>query len=1026
MTITQHGSQEYVEFSISELPGQNSVFELTDLRGSSRQRFLTKDSFFNLKCTSLNRWVHIMGEENEDTQSFYESKHISQNVQLKLTEQPQDEDTFKIFRASFTEVIENNFLKSCFPVLRKMLLMFQHLREEHEKVKPQKLNLKTIVQDMEKYQIESKLQQLKQCILDLTRFCKHQLINTTLDHQKNYGIISQARQNVLNQQYFIDNLIDLLQNMIQKEELVLLEKIQRTEKMDLKEAGNKNIVWSESSKKCVRVIISYLKDKFNIVVDQDKCLQKSKTKNVQSLQFFKLLEQVTHRQKLFIRQYLQEKVNIVKLIYNLLICICKDNTQNQILVYSKISQFSFQVQHIKESVDCIISILCNNYNLLQNICDDIKELSKQTEYEALQAEHEQELPQLPALTGQSSGMGTGVVQTRDQLLKRQQTQQIAARDEEQSVLQKKIKNIQEILKLNNILVLFVKITERMSSNQKNITFLQFFRQICKFQDRGISINQEMIYKFINTRPQFRAELLFNLKVIQNNKVLKIEFNKNKVNHLEQLKIDLDKPIADSNILYFIEQVKFYSDLALSRNFIWKNELDKLFPVTYIVEKMFDGRLHKDIRSAFCKLALSEYIDHEPQNKLVFPKMCVVYEASSARQHLALDAGEKGGSGGIDAPDDAQQKQRSSHNINQLASKWSFEVLNIQNHIFELLITKTQQYIVEDIQKMDVLNKEIFLPKQKDNQKKLDLELLIANFSKQAEKIINYNLTFDMIKTLSTLIQFDILGMLNKNEMYSPIVSILLRVFEYHRLYPVISYSLCQIREDKFRHNLELARRNQIISGFKYAIVSLQKQIKFGVTTVFKATQFIGTKLGILQRHNKNVIEEEFKDVDKKSFSRSPLVSARARARTRTRTRTSYCTRPRTSYRSRTRTSYRPRPRTNARFRSARAAGRHRHAGAAEEGADGEPEPGPGPDRHRDQEADLRAVLVHVRLPAELPDAEFHCVVRHQGEPLPQHDPLPGRGLAHQAEERHQREHLPGAAGHISHGHRRAGQQVPRP
>lgn len=70
--------------------------------------------------------------------------------------------------------------------------------------------------------------------------------------------------------------------------------------------------------------------------------------------------------------YVGLKVQVIKMIYKLLISICKDNFDNEKYVYRKISQFQYQAKYFQETTDFISSLLEGNEQLLQNLTDDIR------------------------------------------------------------------------------------------------------------------------------------------------------------------------------------------------------------------------------------------------------------------------------------------------------------------------------------------------------------------------------------------------------------------------------------------------------------------------------------------------------------------------------------------------------------------------------------------------------------------------------------------------------------------------------
>jgi hypothetical protein len=70
----------------------------------------------------------------------------------------------------------------------------------------------------------------------------------------------------------------------------------------------------------------------------------------------------------------------------------------------------------------------------------------------------------------------------------------------------------------------------------------------------------------------------------------------------------------------------YSDLALGRNYLWKTYLEKIFKdPNFVFKQIFDESQTVEIRSAFCNLALTVYVDREPFNPNIVPNLCRLLE-----------------------------------------------------------------------------------------------------------------------------------------------------------------------------------------------------------------------------------------------------------------------------------------------------------------------------------------------------------------------------------------------------------------
>ena len=132
-------------------------------------------------------------------------------------------------------------------------------------------------------------------------------------------------------------------------------------------------------------------------------------------------------------------------------------------------------------------------------------------------------------------------------------------------------NIDEkTLQIKNVMLFFIRICEELGPFNRNPKFLNFFREMCKFDDKGVSVNQELLFKFIFQRSKLLISLLVPIS-IKNNKLF-FEYHKGIVKILENYKFYWET-IKDSNVIYLVEQLKLLSDLALSRNYLWNSVIE---------------------------------------------------------------------------------------------------------------------------------------------------------------------------------------------------------------------------------------------------------------------------------------------------------------------------------------------------------------------------------------------------------------------------------------------------------------------
>lgn len=152
-------------------------------------------------------WAHIETKKVLQQNSRYRETVTEEDkvvLVVRLTEQSEDEDVLKLYKANYSDVIEANFLTTCFPVLRKSLTELK--------------NVKDINKEEEKQKVLKTLGNLAQTISKLEKFCNNTLINTQLD-VKNAKVAVLQRQKILREQYFIDMLIEIMKYITNEEEL---------------------------------------------------------------------------------------------------------------------------------------------------------------------------------------------------------------------------------------------------------------------------------------------------------------------------------------------------------------------------------------------------------------------------------------------------------------------------------------------------------------------------------------------------------------------------------------------------------------------------------------------------------------------------------------------------------------------------------------------------------------------------------------------------------------------------------------
>lgn len=206
---------------------------------------------------------------------------------------------------------------------------------------------------------------------------------------------------------------------------------------------------------------------------------------------------------------------------------------------------------------------------------------------------------------------------------------------------------------NNLILLFAAIAKKTYKKERNIKLLKFFRTICSHQKRGITSNQEVLSKIFKNEAYHRA---FLIKINIDNQIMRIEHTDGKTLFFEDiflkelrekreylisyLENDIEEDINNSNISlankskidatfqsfdkatssifpmkeeekdeqllvtqnherdmrslieYLNEQITFYSDLCLGRNYIWKRTLEAIFPIQFVFAQIYNKKIFK--------------------------------------------------------------------------------------------------------------------------------------------------------------------------------------------------------------------------------------------------------------------------------------------------------------------------------------------------------------------------------------------------------------------------------------------------
>lgn len=410
------------------------------------------------------------------------------------------------------------------------------------------------------------------------------------------------------------------------------------------------------------------------------------------------------------RIFIREKIEICKLCYQLLMSITKNNPLNQKAAYNLIDQFQSHLEFFPEAVECYRMIISSNFELVNGITDGLN-------------------PKEVFLEKGSSS---------------------------QNVFSKKTSNLPfdnkdgkkfEVLQ-KNFVQLFLKLIMKSTEQHKTQKYIQFLRSLCSFDRNGVSKTQEYFFKAFSNNSELKKRAFLNTD--KSDEGIRVEIEPGRFVSLKdcfEKSATSDKLIPAERyhkaISYFAEQLRFYADLSISRNYLWKNQLENAFPIKLVFEQISNTDLSLEFRSLFCTLGLALYVDHEPLNPINIPDLCRVFRKDHEIESKKSPILEK------HAKLDVQNFQFLGGTIKKL-------IKNKQNHIYD--------HYIKD-----------------------------WKVSTKADNFLDDVLLENIIKVLSKVISFNVQEILNNNELYYNIIGDLVLFLEFEIANPLVSIALDQTR-----------------------------------------------------------------------------------------------------------------------------------------------------------------------------------------------------------------------------------------
>ncbi|EGR32737.1 MIR domain protein [Ichthyophthirius multifiliis] len=509
------------------------------------EQFVETGSFLFIRNINSGMWLDIVNlDQNINQQNEENESNFNKALKASFKMQMAENQVFKVFQISSNKMWEAKFVISCSHVLLKFLLSFRNSQNNNDE---QNLNV-----------LKQKIKTAKYTINNLNNFCNNKLLNYQPDQK--YGMQNSRRQKLLKEQYYIDFLIKILEDLLPKNELELWIQYKNQEDEEKRQMQNEqNHDFSDNQQ------IFAIQQKQN----------KPKIQNIQLNNEYML--------------YFNEKVQLAIDIYSLLVSICKNNPENQLYTFDLIPYFYIHCKYIPEAIDCVISLISNNETILNKLSDNLKipyEYEKSSYNDQI---NQKQIKILINLYDQDNNN----TNNNGELISFKQHEKITP-------------------KPINIIIYFMNLIWDDKAQYKS-HYLKFLRSICRIQNKAISLNQENIFKlfkkYSKVKQQIRYDQYFKTGAVKlpDPNSTEQEIKQYERNVSEQIRFFSELSFG-RNFLWCKELIPHFSNHYLLENIWSQGELNNF----------------SELRACFCQLAMSLYIDHDPLQRKPIPNYCRLF------------------------------------------------------------------------------------------------------------------------------------------------------------------------------------------------------------------------------------------------------------------------------------------------------------------------------------------------------------------------------------------------------------------
>lgn len=502
-----------------------------------------------------------------------------------------ENQVFKVYKAKNQEVWELNFVISCSIMLTRFCK--QVMKNPIGVTGKDDKNIMTIM---------GKIDRIMQCVFELDQFCNNKLGNVSTLHK--YGTLNASRQVLLREQYLCDILVKILEEVFPKSHLEKYQQIPWIEE-EWERIENEQLRLQEQK------LLGEREEEFlesaqaqAAASQQQQLVKLAEPSRVQKSKLSKLNKEILEQKDLV--YLLKKKCQLSESIYHLLISICKNNKANEEYTFQLVPYFQIHCKYIPAAVNALIQICQNNEKLKYQMSDNLRIEYYYSKKNQQQTEDKNVVKFLINLYDEEEDAAGGAADAdTSEKIQFRQHEKISSRP---------VNLIQYFMNL-------------MWDDTAIHTpeYLKFLSSICRFDERGVSKNQENIYKLFKKYNSVRPKIKFD-QYFKSGQLRLPEIDE-KLDYWTQLQEFQTK---------MSEQLTFFSQLSYGRNFLWKKELIPHFSNNYLLQNFWNEKQLSDLkylRSCFIKLAISLYIDHDPLYRKQYPTLCQLYNDVENPQYL---------------------------------------------------------------------------------------------------------------------------------------------------------------------------------------------------------------------------------------------------------------------------------------------------------------------------------------------------------------------------------------------------------